>query len=297
MASPRTGLLLIALSSAFFAGMAVLARTLAGRVPAAELVTLRHVVGVLAMAAWFVARRRGPTLKRPGLLALRGVLGGAAVLTYFIAIDRLGAATATVLNYLSPVYAAVWAWLFLAERPGKALWAGLGLATLGAVLVTLATTGGGAPEATVVGALSGLVSGVFGGGAMATVKAVRDDADAPTVFTSFSLVGLLLAAPVAAPGWVPLDGKTWLVAGAVGVLALTGQLLFTLGMGFTTATAGSATTQLVPVLSWVLSIGLLGEAVRPLAALGALLCVGGVLLGLWRGQAPHQEPRRTAGGV
>jgi drug/metabolite transporter (DMT)-like permease len=295
--SPRSGVAVIALSSFFFASMAVLTRTLAGRIPAAELVVVRHTVGVTVMAAWFAVRFQPPKLTRPFLLLLRGVLGGAAVLTYFLAIERLGAAPATVLNYLSPVYAAVWARLFLGERPPGSLWTGLVLATVGAALVTLGSADPSAGTASVFGAVMGIVSGVFGGAAMTTVKAARGDADAATVFGAFSVVGLALAIPSAASGWVPLTGTLLLTSLGVAALALVGQLLFTFGMGFTTATAGSATTQLVPVLAWALSIGLVGERVSPLAAAGAACCVGGVLLGMRPGRGPSEETRRGGGDV
>ncbi len=295
MSSPRSGTAIIAVSSLFFASMAVLTRTLSGRIPAPELVVVRHTVGVGVMAAWFLARRKPPTLARPFLLLLRGLLGGAAVLTYFLAIERLGAAPATVLNYLSPVYAAVWARLFLGERPPRSLWLGLAFATVGASLVTLGATGVSSGEGSLFGAVMGIISGVFGGAAMTTVKAARGDADAATVFGAFSLVGLALAIPSAAGGWVPLSPALLLTAVAVAALALVGQLLFTFGMGFTTATAGSATTQLVPALSWALSIGLLGERVGPLSAAGAAFCVGGVLWGMRPSRA--EETRRGSGGV
>jgi drug/metabolite transporter (DMT)-like permease len=115
---------------------------------------------------------------------------------------------------------------------------------------------------------------------MATVKAAREDADAPTVFLSLCCVGLVMSAPIAAQHWVPLEGRLLAACIGMALLALMGQMLFTWGMGHTTATSGSAMTQLVPVFAWMLAIGGLGERVQPLAVVGAVLCVGGVLAGL-----------------
>lgn len=278
-AAPRlSGTAVIAVSSLFFAVMAVLARTLAGVVPPAQLVTVRHLIGLAGMALFFPMLRRRPNLSRPWLLLLRGVLGGVAVLTYFTAIRHLGAAPATVLNYAAPIYATVFAALFLKERPTRFMALGLVLASLGAALV--ATSGkslhlGGAGT---LGAMAGLVSGIAGGAAMTSIKAVREDADAGTVFLAFSVVGLAMAAPLAASDWVPLSGTVLLRVTGVGVLALVGQLLFTWGMGHTSATVGSATTQLVPAFAWVLALGVLREPVTMQSALGAALCVAGVLL-------------------
>jgi drug/metabolite transporter (DMT)-like permease len=43
---------------------------------------------------------------------------------------------------------------------------------------------------------------------------------------------------------------------------------------------GSATTQLVPAVTWVLSVAWLSEPLTPLGTVGALCCVTGVLLGV-----------------
>lgn len=274
------GTVVIAISSVFFAVMAVTARTLAGKVPAAQLSVIRFATGVAGVTLLFLAQRQRPNLARKGLLLLRGLFGGAAVLTYFVAIERLGAAPATVLNYSSPIFASLFARLFLGERPTGVSRIGLALATLGAALVTLSTGELDDPLHPGIGALAGIASAVFGGAAMTVIKKVRHDTDALTVFLAFGVLGTLMSLPVALPAWRPLETGVLLTALLVGVLAIGGQLLFTWGMGHTTAIAGSATTQLVPAIAWVLALGWLHEPVRPLGIIGAVLCVGGVLLGV-----------------
>lgn len=129
---------------------------------------------------------------------------------------------------------------------------------------------------------------------MTTIRKVRDDTDSLSVFFSSSLVGLLMSLPLTAGAWVPLTASVAPTLAVVGLLGLLGQLLFTWGMGHTTATLGSATTQLVPVLAWVLAIGWLKETVSAMGVVGAILCLGGVLVGVvpWR----HSHgPRSLAG--
>jgi drug/metabolite transporter (DMT)-like permease len=273
-----SGTIAIVIACFFLAGMAVLARTLNGRVPSAQVVLLRHAVGVLGIGLFFLLRKRRPLMVRRRLLILRGVLGGATVLTYFHAIEHLGAAPATVLNYVGPVYAAAFATLFLGERQTKRTIAGLTLGTLGSISVALASASGSG-TGSLLGAMSGLVSGVLAGAAMATVKAVREEVDAGTIFLAFSVVGGLMSLPFAMADWVPLSLGDATVVLTVGALALIGQTIYTWGMGYTSATSGSATTQLVPILSWVLAVTLLQEPVVPLSAFGALLCVLGVVVG------------------
>lgn len=275
----RNGVAIIALSSLFFGVMAVTTRLLSGVVPAAQVVTVRFAVGAVACAAYFLLRGVRPQLKQWKLLLGRGIFGGLAVLTYFFAIERLGAAAATVLNYSSPIYAAFFAAWFLGEQSTWLKRTGLLAATVGSALVTLSS----APLTSFVpdlGAIAGVASAVVGGAAMTSIRKLRNDTDAVTIFFAFCVVGAVISAPVAAPTWVPLDGRALWLCLAVGLLSIGGQLLFTWGMGYTTATMGSATTQLVPAVAWVLSVVWLSEPLTALGTLGALCCVTGVLLGV-----------------
>lgn len=227
-------------------------------------------------------QRRTPDLRQWRLLLLRGLFGGVAVVTYFFAIERLGAAPATVLNYSSPIYAAVFAAWFLGETTTRLKRLALLVATSGAALVAFSSGSSAHPLVPDVGAIAGVLSAVAGGAAMTVIRRLRDDTDALTIFLAFCVVGLVVSLPLAAPHWVPLDGRALGICLAVGVLSIAGQLIFTYGMGFTSATAGSATTQLVPAVAWVLALGWLGEPVTALGVTGAVLCVGGVLLGVVR---------------
>lgn len=276
----RSGVAIIAVSSLFFGLMAVMTRLLAGQVPAAQIAAVRFAIGVLGCVVIYAAQRRLPNLTQWRLLLVRGVFGGLAVVTYFFAIERLGAATATVLNYSSPIYAAVFAAWFLKETSTAIKRLGLLVATAGAVLVTFSSGSAANPFVPDLGAIAGVFSAVAGGAAMTAIRRLRNDTDALTIFLGFCIAGFLVSAPLAAPTWVPLEGRALMICIAVGLLSIAGQLIFTWGMGFTSATSGSATTQLVPAVAWVLALVWLHETANPLGVFGAVLCVSGVLLGV-----------------
>lgn len=293
MVAPRyRGVAFIALSSVFFGLMAVVTRLVAGQLPAAQIATVRFSVGIVACLVLFALQRRRPQLGQWRMLLVRGTLGGFAAVSYFYAIEHLGAAPATVLNYSSPVYAAVFAGFFLGERTTAYHRLGLLLATTGAVLVTLGS-GSSLGEFTLsLGAVVGVLSGVAGGGSMTSIRRLRDDTDALTIFFAFCVVGTVVSVPLAVQSWVPLEGNAFLLAIAVGLISVVAQLLFTHGMGLTTATAGSAATQLTPVVVWLLASTWLHEATTPLGVVGAVCCVGGVLLGMVRPAVPAETPQR-----
>lgn len=283
----------ILLSTVFFAVMALTVRALSNAIPSTQTAAFRHALGLGTICAFLLLTKRRPDTRRLDLLALRGLLGGAAVLTYFVAIERLGAARATVLNYTSPIYAALWARLFLNEKATRRTASGLFIATIGAAFVALSSFTESPSWPSLSGSIAGLASGVLGGGAIAAVKAARTQSDSPTVFASFSLFGLALSAPLALHTWVTPTSFELLLLLLVGLTALVGQILFTHGMASTTATLGGAGTQLIPALAWVGAVFLFDEVFSVFSLLGALLCVLGVLLVAWPPKSLDRLPSRA----
>jgi drug/metabolite transporter (DMT)-like permease len=268
---------LIALSCVLFALMAVLARFVSPRMSVGQLVLIRMATGAAVMGGYYLALRRRPDIPRPIPWALRGLFGGGAVFFYFIAIERLQVGPATVLNYSSPVYAAILAALFLGEAVTLPIATGIAIATFGSGMVALAS--GTGTHWLDPGALCGMVSAFLGGAAMATIRGLRRDTSAASIFFSFCLFGVLWSLPFALPTWRALDAATWALAIAVGLLALGAQLLLTHAFAYVGAAQGSVATQLTPAFSWILGVLWLHESVAPLALVGALICVGGVALG------------------
>ncbi|MBF5041476.1 DMT family transporter [Aggregicoccus sp. 17bor-14] len=270
---------MLVLSSLIFALMAFCARLTAGRIGTGQLVCARFLMGLAFLAVYFGGRRQRPRFGRPWLWAARGLFGGAAVFLYFLAIDRLAVGPATLLNCLWPLWAALFSLVFLRERVSSHLGAGLVLTTVGAGLVIWSTVRTGVALTVGLGAWAGIASAVLSGAAVTVVRALRSDTDAPTVFLSFNLFGFLFALPFAPVGWQPLDWSLlWPVLG-VGVTSVVAQMLLTYALGFVSTATGGVATQLTPAFSWLLGALLLGEPILPLALVGALVCMGGVLWG------------------
>lgn len=273
------GPVILGVASFFFAAMATLIGALHGAVGAAQLVSVRFAIGAVAMLALFSARRETPKLERWPLLLLRAFFGSCAVFLYVYAIGQIGAGPATMLNFISPCYSALFAPLFLKEKSSRWMLLGLLVATLGAALVALGAGDAGRPL-TLLGVGAGVLSGMMSGAATTSLRGLRRSTDAFTVYFAFCVFGLLFSAPVAAFAWTDLDGRMWAIVLAMSAVSLVGQLLYTYALGFTeTVTAGVA-NQLAPVFSFGMGIVFLGDQPRALTLGGAALCIAGVLLGL-----------------
>ncbi len=273
-------------SAAFFGLSAALAR-LASRGPGGmdggQLTFVRFLFGLAAVLALMRARPGTFRPARWALLAARGVFGGLAALLYFLAIQRIPAGEATLLNTTFPIWAVLLSLLLLDERPTLHLALALGVASAG---VWLVLGGGQAGLRLGPGQLLGIASGVLGGAAVTAIRALRATArvPAPTVFLSFSIGGVLVSAPYALGAW-PHAPAPWLAALGVGISAFLAQLSMTEAYGQLSVPEAALWQQLTPIASYLFALGL-GERVRGATALGVLLGVGGIVYGSVLGHRP-----------
>jgi drug/metabolite transporter (DMT)-like permease len=172
---------------------------------------------------------------------------------------------------------------FLGERLGSRVVVGMLIATAGLVVVVgpadLQRAWQGLGDRSIqVGLAAGLTSGVIGGAATTTVRALRRTESALAIFGAFCAFGILVCAPMAWRDWRPVfSHAAWLLL-LIGTLSFCAQMLFTYSLKFVTAGAGSLMTQLTVVASYSFAALFLGEAIQLHALVGGLVVMAGVLL-------------------
>ncbi len=273
-------------SAVFFGLAAVLVRLATrGGMNGGQVTLVRFVVGLGAVAGVFAAR---PGTFRPvnrWLLLSRAAFGAASALMYFLAIERIPAGQATLLNNMFPIWAVVLSLFLLDERPTFHLAIALVIAVSGVFLVL----GGDGLELRLgTGQLLGLASAVTGGAAVTSMRKLRETDNAPTIFFAFAIGGLVAGLPFAAGGW-PSSPSAWLAAAAVGVTAFVAQLLMTEAYGALSVPEAALWQQLTPIASYLWALVTLGEAITGSTAAGVLLGVAGVVYGSVLGHRPRDE--------
>jgi drug/metabolite transporter (DMT)-like permease len=187
-------------------------------------------------------------------LMLRSLAGGLAMIAYFSAISRLPLATAVLLNYTSPLWAGLFAFVFLSE----ALSAGLLLAYPLALTGVLMVVGGPGVSDDLPAVGLGLASAVMAGAAYTALRGLRGT-PASIVVTGLCLVSCIAVAPVCYANYVPPTATEWMLLWGCGLASAGAQVLMTLGFR-TTKTAAASTVGLTTVaISGLLSSLLLGE--------------------------------------
>lgn len=289
MTRPRA--LFFLLASAILLGvMAFLSKLACHTYDGATVAGLRFGLGALATGALWATGRVDARPKNPRLLLLRGLLGGSAVVLYFLAIEHLNVGLATLLNYTSPPFTVCLAWFFLREKvPVKGLLS-LAVTMAGVALVVLGQPGDVAavadqrappawrPMGDGFWIAMGLLSAVCSAGAITVIRALRTG-PAPesvwSIFLAFCTVGVLCSAPLSQGVHAP-DGTEALILLGVGATAMAGQLGMNRVMRWVPAALFGITAQLSVVVTMLLGGLLLGESWSAVSMVGAGVTMAGV---------------------
>ncbi|MBM4084244.1 MAG: DMT family transporter [Planctomycetes bacterium] len=262
----RKGVLIMLVSSFFFAAMAAMVRGLP-EVSSYTMATIRFLVGGLVMLAVFaVGLREMRWINWPWIVA-RGVSGGFAVVLFYWSIQNVGLAKGTLYSYTYSIFASLFAGPILHERIRPRHWAAIAVAMIGIALVV------GVQRLTLErGDLAALACGVFSGFAVVCLTKSRRTDTSTNIFWSQCLFGLVIVAWPAATTWLWPTAGQWVFLVIIALLATAGQLTMTYAYKFTGASFGSLLSLVTPVLSSL--VGILHFRERPTAG----FFVGGLLI-------------------
>ncbi len=294
-AALRRGVGVILLASFLFGAMAVCVRLATRFMPSSQVAFFRFLGSlVLLLAAAGPHRLRPQPGSLPGLL-LRGFLGAAAIVLYYFGIENAGAGFATLLHCTYPVWATLFAGLFLGESLGGRSLVALAVDLAGIVVVV--GPGADISAATELGALAALGASVLAGGAVATARHLRLTENALLITVYFMAVGVVLTAPALLEGLPPLSGALLLVLAGVVLTSAGGQWLLHHGLGYTSTAVGSLAAATTVVSAAGLEALFLGEHLGLHTLVGASLMIAAIALAVSRGAAPVAMERSIEEGV
>ena len=227
-------MLLASLSFAFMGGFAkVVSQTL----PPVEVTFFRNIFGVLlvGLAIWKSPLKQ--TGGKPFLLLFRGSMGFAALLAYFYIMAHIPLGEAVTYNKTSPIFVAIFAYLFLNEKLHKSALIAIVVGFIGIVLVAQ-PEGGNFDKYDILGIFSGIGAAL----AYTSIRELRKYYDTRAIVMSFMGVGtvapliLMLVTPYVTVSedfdwmfaeFVMPQGIEWGYVTAVGIFATISQLLMT----------------------------------------------------------------------
>ena len=189
-------------ATSIWGGMYVVSDAVLDVVPPATLVLTRYVIALPALiAAVLLTRDRGIPRHELGRVALASFVGfGVSLLAQFAGTKLSTAAAGALITSATPAFIVVFAWLLLREAASGRQWIGLGLATVGVLIVSLAGDQPVTDEATnpVLGNVLLIVAAVSWALYSVLVKILTQKSSALAVTMAITAFGIPIVAPVTA---------------------------------------------------------------------------------------------------
>ena len=230
------GILFMLLASLSFAMMGGFAKVLTDALPPVEITFFRNIAGVILVGVtlWKVPLKQ--TGGKPFLLLFRGTMGFLALLAYFYIMAYIPLGEAVTYNKTSPIFVAIFAYLFLNEKLPKTALLAI-LIGFGGIILVAKPDGFSLDKYDLLGIFSGIGAAL----AYTSIRELRKYYDTRAIVLSFMGVGtvgpviLMSLAPFVggestdmlfAPFVMP-EGIEWFMIVAVGIFATISQLLMT----------------------------------------------------------------------
>lgn len=272
------GILWMVLTGLLFLGVTVLVKILGPRVPAPEAAFLRYLLGLVLLVPMLKT-----SLKDKLDLSLwinfiaRGIFHTLAVVLWFFAMTQIPIAEVTAMNYLSPVYVALGAVIFLKEKMAIRRILAVIFALVGAMVILRP----GFREVS-MGHAAMMGTALFFAGSYLFAKHLTNRVSAETVVIMLSIFVTIGLFPLAYIVWVPPKLDELIILFGVAVLATLGHYTMTKAFMAAPVTVTQPVTFLQ--LIWAISVGALffNENIDPFVIAGGLIIVSSVSFMTWR---------------
>lgn len=245
------------------------------RLPATELVLFRSMVS-LVLSFYFLRRRRvSPWGVQKGYLLLRGICGVIALSLFFYTLQQLPLGSAITLQYLSPVFTALFGMFILGEKVKNIQWFFFALSFGGIAIIK-----GFDQDVSLLLLVLGLVSAMFAGLAYNFVRKVKDSDHPLVVVLYFPLVATPVMAVFSLFYWVTPIGWEWGLLLLMGILTQIAQLYMTKALQAAEINEIASLKYLGVIFAISFDYLIFGVEYRTMVLVGMLLVISGVLLNI-----------------
>ena len=233
-----------------------------------QLVFLRSAISLLVCVVYLKQANIPLFGNNRKWLFLRGLAGMIALTGFFHTVKHIPLASATVIQYFSPVFTVILALGFMNEQVRRLQWVFLGLALVGIVMVK-----GFDPRVSWGMWGLGLMSAFLAAVAYLATMKCRDTDHPVGVVIWFHLLAVPVIGSVSATQWVPMQGLDWGLALAVGGLSILAQVLMTVALHQEDAGMVMPFKYLGAVFALMAGWWLFGESMSTMSLVGMALVV------------------------
>jgi drug/metabolite transporter (DMT)-like permease len=269
--------------SVFFFSLMNLGVKFLPHLPPTEIVFFRSLISLFLSAVYLLRARISPFRGDLRFLFMRGVSGVIALTLFFVTLQKLPLAGAAAIQYLSPVFTAVFSFFLLRERIPLIRWLMFLLSFAGVLVMQ-----GFDIRIPWDYALLGIISALFSGMAYYSISVMKGKVEPMVVVTWFPLIAVPVMGIISLFIWVPPAGFDWLILLAVGICTQLGQLFMTKGFMAESASSASGMKYLGLIFSFAWGFIFFEETYNLYSLLGIFMIVTGVVVNVKQTKLKHE---------
>ena len=233
-----------------------------------------RAVGSLFFTNAFLIYHKIPMLgNNKKLLVLRSLVGVTSMGLFFASVAYLPIGTAVSLRYISPIFAAVLAVIFLKEKIYKLQWFYFFLAFIGVLLIKGFDEG-----VDMLGVLLVLVSAFFSGLVYVVITKIGTSDHPVVIVNYFMWISTILGGLFTIFNWQQPQNMEWLFLFSLGVVGYFGQLFMTKAYQLGSANKIVPLKYIEVIFTMLLGIAWFGDSYPLLSVFGTLLVIVGLVL-------------------
>lgn len=275
---PLMGIIWMVVTGLMFVCVTAIVKYVGSELPAAEGAFLRYILGLVFLVPMIKPILAAHLTRRQvKLFAARGVVHTGAVILWFFAMARIPLAEVTAMNYLSPIYIAIGAALFLGERLPPRRLAAVFAGLVGAMIILRPGMRELDP-----GHIAMLFTALGFAASYLLAKQMSGEVPAVVVVGMLSITVAIGLAPFALAVWVT---PTWAQVGwmfLVACFATAGHLTMTKAFAAAPMTVTQPATFLQLVWAVLLGATVFGEQIDGWVILGGAVIMASVSFITWR---------------
>jgi drug/metabolite transporter (DMT)-like permease len=238
-----------------------------------QIVFFRSIGSLIFTIPFLVSKKITFLGKNRGLLVARGVIGFIAMTLFFASLKYLSMGPAVSIRYISPIFAAFFAFLLLKEKIKHLQWLCFAIAFSGVLILK-----GFDSNISGVGLLFAILSAFFTGLVFIIIRKIGNSDHPIVVVNYFMVIAAFFGGVLAISDWTNPSGFEWIMLLGLGVFGYFGQYYMTKAIQISEVNQVAPLKYIEVIFTMIIGAIWLDETYTMISLLGILLILVGLIL-------------------
>ena len=234
-------------------------------------------IGTLAFTIPLILKHKIPILgSNKKLLFIRGFIGVISLTCFFEALNYLAVGTAVSLRYTSPIFAAIFALIFLKEKVKPVQWLLFILAFVGVLIIK-----GFGIDVNTIGLLLVITSALFLGLIFVVIRKLGNKEHPLVIINYFMVMAFVFGGFKSVNNWIQPNITEWILLLSLGVFGYVGQLYMTKAFQSDETSVIAQLKYLEVIFTIIIGASWFGEIYNLWTLLGVFLILIGLIYNIY----------------